>query len=45
MIASVDAVRPGDEVTIALSDGELQCAVEETRKIEMSLETWEDDNE
>ena len=45
VIASVDAVRPGDEVTIALSDGELQCAVEETRKIEMSLETWEDDNE
>lgn len=45
VIASVDAVRPGDEVTIALSDGELQCAVEETRKIEMSLETWKDDNE
>ena len=40
VVSSVDAVARGDRLVVALSDGELDCTVNDVRRIHSAVEVW-----
>ena len=41
VVSSVDAVARGDRLVVALSDGELDCTVDDVRRIHSAVEVWD----
>ncbi|MFR2588791.1 MAG: exodeoxyribonuclease VII large subunit, partial [Adlercreutzia equolifaciens] len=41
VVSSVDAVARGDRLVVALSDGELDCTVNDVRRIHSAVEVWD----
>ena len=41
VVSSVDGVAAGDRLVVALSDGELDCTVDDVRRIHSAVEVWD----
>lgn len=43
VVRSVGQVQPGGALTVAVADGEIDCTVEKTRRIDAAIEDWKED--
>lgn len=41
MVSSVDGVAAGERLVVTLSDGELDCTVDDIRRIHSAVEVWD----